>query len=234
MNSMQWMTLLKDDSTDGRLEAIDCFLAEWYGPWAPEFGLPDRDVNQLWPRPARPLAWWYSRYGARPGIITYNHLIGPSDQWSQEPDAPALGSRRSFLAENQGVYVWAYSLDGDDPDVWLCPNEAGGEWKKEGEALSGFLLQLLLWESSGPISTSADWIDAACYDRLREELDRLPLAPWHWPAWKTEFFARDDVIAVGYPTVEGDQTFHVQITAKSPTLVDQLRRLVPIDHWDNP
>ena len=112
-------------------------------------------------------------------------------------------------------------------------NESGGEWIKEGERLSGFLLQVLLFETSGPYYTSADWIDAEIYSRLRDVLGPLPLSPWHWPASNTEFLGRSDRFAIAYPT-EWRDTYFVQIRAQSQEALDELRPLVPEDHWDSP
>lgn len=229
---MEWSKHLSDKSTDSLLESVDQFLAEWYGAWRPEFALElvDGDGGSHLPRP---LLWWYSTHGCRPGVITYNHLAGPDDEWEPQPDAPTLGSRRLFLSENQGVFIWSHSLDGDDPAVYVSLNEKGGEWIEEGERLSGFLLQLLLWEAAGPLSTSADWINAECYQRLTSQFRSLPLAPWHWPEWKTEFFAEDDAIAIGYPAID-PQYHHVRITAHSRRLIDEIRPLIPKENWDNP
>ena len=222
-----WADGLAQMSTDARLSAIERFVTEWYGPQPPAPSV--QTPATPW---ARPLSWWHERYRGRTDLIEDFNLAEPQTEWLPDVGAPPLDNRRAFLLENQGVYIWAYTMGQDDPEVWVTLNESPGRWRKEGERLSGFLLQVLLFEAMGPFYTSADWIDQETYDRLAAALGRLPLAPWRWPDWKTEFLGGSDMFAVGYPT--GDGTYYIQIKARSPEQVEPLRPLVPADHWDSP
>lgn len=63
---------------------------------------------------------------------------------------------RCFYVENQGVYRWAYQPDGPDPVV-VGRSHDEDVWVAERQRLSGFLLQVCLFEAvfSAPYSASA-------------------------------------------------------------------------------
>jgi len=103
-----------------------------------------------------------------------------------------------FYVEDQSVYRWAYQPDEPDPVVvGQYLDEAG--WVAEQQRLSGFLLQVCLFEAvfSAPYSASAAWLPLAELAAVLE-LGRLRplLTPWRWPEHPTLFHAADDAIAV--------------------------------------
>lgn len=103
-----------------------------------------------------------------------------------------------FYVENQGVYRWAYRPGAPDPAV-VGQYHGANDWVQEQQRLSGFLLQVCLFEAvfSAPHSASAAWLPPA---ELAAVLDagglRPVLTPWWWPTHPTRFHASDGAIAV--------------------------------------
>jgi hypothetical protein len=103
-----------------------------------------------------------------------------------------------FYVENQSVYRWAYQPDEPDPVVAGQYLEEDG-WVAEQQRLSGFLLQVCLFEAvfTAPYSASAAWLPPEELAAVLE-LGRLQplLTPWRWPENPTVFHAADAAIAV--------------------------------------
>jgi hypothetical protein len=104
-----------------------------------------------------------------------------------------------FYVENQSVYRWAYQPGEPDPVVVGRYLDEDG-WVAEQQRLSGFLLQVCLFEAvfSAPYSASAAWLPP---EELAAVLTlgglRPLLTPWRWPEHPTLFHAADDAIATG-------------------------------------
>jgi hypothetical protein len=75
-----------------------------------------------------------------PDAMSFNRFV---------PFEPREGDegRVRFLYEDQGVHYWATEPEGDNPRVWYRENEDGGPWIEEPERLTGFLLQVVLFEA---------------------------------------------------------------------------------------
>jgi hypothetical protein len=105
---------------------------------------------------------------------------------------------RCFYVENQGVYRWAYQPGGPDPVVVGQYLDEDG-WVAEQQRLSGFLLQVCLFEAvfSARYSASAAWLPLEELAAVLE-LGRLRSlsTPWRWPEHPTDFHAADAAIAV--------------------------------------
>jgi hypothetical protein len=103
-----------------------------------------------------------------------------------------------FYVENQSVYRWAYQPGEPDPLVVGRYLDEDG-WVAEQQRLSGFLLQVCLFEAvfSAPYRASAAWLPP---EELVAVLTlgglRPLLTPWRWPEHPTLFHAADDPIAV--------------------------------------
>jgi hypothetical protein len=87
-----------------------------------------------------------------------------------------------FYVENQSAYRWAYQPAEHDPVVVGQYLDEGG-WVAEQQRLSGFLLQVCLFEAvfSAPYSASAAWLPPEELAAVLE-LGRLRplLTPWRW------------------------------------------------------
>jgi hypothetical protein len=166
-----------------REAAVGWFLGTWYG------------IPELPPVPNTPqipslLGQLLTLSRSYPGICSQqNRLIPPID----------IGDGLlCFYVENQQVYRWAYRPGETDPVV-LGQEPQTGVWLAEQERLSGFLLQVCLFEAlfSAPYTASAAWLPA---EALAEVLDRGQLqpvlTPWRWPEDPTLFHASDGAIGV--------------------------------------
>jgi len=204
------------------------FLVEWYGKHRPDFGVPVAELIEPMPRALRS---FYTYAGRWPNVFEFNNLFGPDERGADEDD------KLVFCSENQGVCVWATEKEGGDPPVYvrgsieIDPLER--EWHLEGEPVSRFLLQLILFEAAlaAPFGASALAQPRDMVDRLLEPLSLLSLAPWEWPAHGTRFWAGDDIIAVVSPD-PGGRTEEVLIGARTPPAIDYVRGL-PAEIWDS-
>ncbi len=144
-----------------------------------------------------------------------------------------------FYVENQSVYRWAYQPDGPDPVV-VGQSHDGDGWAAERQRLSGFLLQVCLFEAvfSAPYSASAAWLPPEELAAVLE-LGRLRpvLTPWRWPTWPTLFHASDEAIAVtstrhtGAGTVGADVMVAAQRLEPLAYLPDRIRQHA--DRWEH-
>lgn len=176
MNAPRWLTLAEEKAT--REEALRAFFLEWHGMPRVSRTMP-ADV------PA-PLRWLHEHIGAS-GFARQNRLLPPGSL-----DLESEG-KRIFYVENQGVCAWA-TESGDDPPVWIRWEGMGLGWEREEESLSGFVLQIALFETivrTGKLAT----IGESEARTLEASLVRVPLAPWAWPGWPGRFFASEDVLA---------------------------------------
>jgi hypothetical protein len=227
---MVWIEMVEDVSVEGRLAAIDAFLAEWFGPRRKGHGLsppPGRDWNECFPRA---MARWYANHGARTDVFRFNQIARPDDEWDPEPTAPPKRHRRLFMLENQAVYVWAYSLaKADDPVVSICLNEAHGTWMREDERLSAFLLQACIFECVMAGYQGAHFISPDDAARMTDVLPRLPLGAWRFPGYPGTFHAGGGTIGYCYVEHCDKRTFLVQ--SKEGTVIDELKAQTPKGCW---
>jgi hypothetical protein len=94
-----------------------------------------------------------------------------------------------------------------------------GTWV-EGEAtLSGFLIQVYLFEAimTAPYGASASWADQETLDRVTAPLNRVPLGDWSWPAYPSRFHAGKGAFVFACPNGEwpGKPEYSIWIGGKS-------------------
>jgi hypothetical protein len=65
---------------------------------------------------------------------------------------------------------------------------------------------------------AAGWAEESTLARLQKELPPLPLTPWRWPQFPSQFYGREGAFMFACPnlTPEGAQAYSVWIGAKSP------------------
>jgi hypothetical protein len=102
-------------------------------------------------------------------------------------------------------------MSGEDPPVWGCWNEPDEPWIEEEERLTGFLIQLCLFEATiaSPYEASASWLDGAKVKKVLDRFQPLPLGAWRWPGYPTRFCATDDVLAIASPWKEGGFSLYI-------------------------
>jgi hypothetical protein len=203
-------------------------LAVWHGPRRDAFGVPSERLAG--PMPAV-LREFYAFAGRWPAAVRFNELVDP-DALEVDDDGMLM-----FCAENQGVVIWATEPDGDDPPVYVkgsTIDDPAGRlgWRREGEPLSRFLLQLALFEAMqhAPFGGVALAQPREGWSAILAPLSELPLADWNWPAAGTRFWAADDAVAQVIPD-EGVETKEVHVGARTAAAAAYLRGL-PDQIWD--
>jgi hypothetical protein len=201
-------------STLDRIAAMRRFVERWSGT--------DEDAAAL-PAMPSPLAALHRLTRANPRIVCQNQLVAPDRLIDVE-------GRTVFYVENQGVCAWAFeTASGDDPPVWFHINDHRESWQREREPLSGFLIQLAIFESIwiSSFGAAAGSLPIESADQLRARFDPLPLAPWSWGP--TTFYARDGALLTLMEN--GDDAFTVQVAALHPDALTFIDDLVD-DQWD--
>ncbi|MEV6602510.1 hypothetical protein AB0M36_37545 [Actinoplanes sp. NPDC051346] len=113
---------------------------------------------------------------------------------------------------------WAYPAASSAPDPTVSVYGAGPEPIDEHEPLSGFLIQLALFETittMAPYRAGARQLPAAAAARITGSLNQVPLRPLRWPHDPTSFYVGPGIIAMvtaadgGYPQADGTVSVHV-------------------------
>jgi hypothetical protein len=207
-----------------REAAVDWFLRTWHG--IPE--LPPVPVTAQIPSLLGQLLTLSRSY---PTICSrQNRLISPIDVGD---------GLLCFYVENQNVYRWAYRPGETDPVVFGQASQAGA-WFTEQERLSGFLLQVCLFEAlfSAPYTASAAWLPSGAVTELLDRGQLQPvLTPWRWPGDPTVFHASDGAIGVTSQRRRANGAFGFDVTLAARDL-EPLAYLPEIiqehgDHWEH-
>jgi hypothetical protein len=134
-----------------------------------------------------------------------------------------------FYVENHGVYIWATDPVGEDPAVWGRFDAEGKPWNKEEVSLSGFLIQICLFEAifGAPYGASASWVDQVTLDRVTAPLRLLPLGPWRWPADPGRFWACNGAFVFSCPNGPAPEfpAFSIWVGARSETSLAYLKSI---------
>lgn len=212
-----------DAGAGPRMAALRAFVEAWH-----EVTLPAA--------PARPsglemLAMLDDLMRRTPHLVVQNTVLPVEDR------TPIEG-RVIFYMENQGVCEWATEPTGDDPPVWYRECEPGAPWQREAEPLSGFLLQLVIFEAmmGTPYGASAACVEAEVGLALEARMKPLPLGPWIWPpVGPPRFYARDGAL-LRLAALDDERTqFEVWLAAKHPRALDFAEDLAQPDQpgWDH-
>src|SRR5688572_2836062 len=195
---MSLFELLRDPSSG----TAWTFLERWHGAPTRE---PDQILHGGLPEPLRAFAARVRRW---PDAIVQNGF-------ANDPDDMRDGDKRVFFLENQGVYLWATDGAGADPVVWGRFNEPGERWQAEREPLSGFLLQVVVFEAilGSDHGALASGVPLDQLEAMLGPMKRLPLGAWRWPSEPGWFFASDDALAFACPIGRrpGDPSDHFDV-----------------------
>ncbi|HYU15058.1 MAG TPA: hypothetical protein VEL05_03275 [Candidatus Acidoferrum sp.] len=209
--------LTRESGLFERMGALRTFLERWHG-----IRLDRRPSRRAARGLPAPLAELHRLVAGVEGVIAQNLLVEPTLE----------DGRLIFYVENQGVCHWATETTGDDPPVWWRLNEPGEVWQREEEPLSGFLIQLVLFEAMLGASCGAHpgTLDAAAAERLCERMRPLPLGTWLWPGqgMQSRFYAREG--ALMFLAAAGDGWFDGWLAARRPEALTFLEDLVA-DTW---
>lgn len=207
--------LTEDSTSADRIAALQVFVDRWFGS--------GQDDEPLPPMPT-PLAALHRLVRANPKIMVQNALV-PPDRLRD------VDGRTMFYIENQHVYEWAFDADADDPAVWFRMNDHRAHWEREPETLSGFVIQLVLFEAitcAPAFGGSATCLDLAASDRLRDRFRPLPLGLWCWGP--TSFHARDGALLA--MMANGDDEFTAMVAAQHPDALTFITDLVD-EQWES-
>ena len=170
-------------------DSLERFLTRWYGP-------PDGEPVPASAALPRPLREWFevtSRWSTP--LTTQNRV--EREPWTDS-------GKLVFWVENQGVWLWATTPDGDDPPVFDRENEDGSPWLRTGERLSTFLLHVAVFEAvMGAVhGASAGWVPRDRLPEILAPLEPLPMPDWRWPPGAHRLYAADGLLALAGPNLE--------------------------------
>lgn len=200
--------LAPDAGPGPRMAALRAFVAAWH-----DVALPEAPHS---PSGLEMLAMLDEMMRCTPHLVVQNTVL-------PEEERTPVDGRVIFYVENQGVCEWATEPAGDDPPVWYRECEPGAPWQREAEPLSGFLLQLVLFEAmmGAPYGASAACVEAEVGLALEARTTPLPLGPWRWPwPYPSRFYVRSGAILHMAPLDEDRLQFAFWIGARHPRALD--------------
>jgi hypothetical protein len=214
---------------DQRLAVVRQVVEYWHRPLRSNDGCTDEELCGT--NLPMSLRWWFKTAGHRESVISgQNFLQTPGDMKLDDE------GRLLFYVENQGVYLWSTTLEGDDPPVWGCFNETHVPWSKEGMTVSEFLMGACLFQAimDAPFGASMAWAEQGTLDRIAEVIHPLPLVPWRWPLYPSRFYARNGAFMFAAPNSDnqGNMAFSIWIGAKAKEPLAFLKQIVD-DTWEH-
>jgi hypothetical protein len=214
-------------SVHSRLAILRQLAEYWHGPIGLDDGIAEKDLNVK--SIPFPLHWWYRLAGRREGILSWQNRLLTPDQLEFQAEGPLL-----FYVENQGVYVWSATLDGDDPPVLGKFNEDHVAWSPEGMTLSEFLIGACLFEAimHAPFHAALGSADESTFRQLSAELTPLPLVPWRWPSYPSSFFARNGAFMFACRWRKST-AFDIYLGAKTEQALAFSKSVVDENSWDH-
>jgi hypothetical protein len=176
-------------------DVVKQFLVHWHGERQPLYGIPAVQLEGI--AMPSPLRDFYEFAGRWPGLVVENGpilFLDPAQLTQEEGKAV-------FCVENQGVYLWATALQGEDAPVWGRFTGAGEPWVEEEEPLARFLLQVILFLTVflAREGAAVAWLGSDDLERVLRPLRALPVGDWRWPDYPTRFYAGEGVVAVSSP-----------------------------------
>lgn len=131
-------------------------------------------------------------------VVTYNRLLAPNELTSDD-------DRFLFYIESQGTCAWAFDTRSSDPSVWRQDGDRAPDWIAEEERLTGFLLQVCLFESvmAAKYGAWCSWCDPATLKSMIIPWQRISISSWRWPSYPTTFWCVQSALAVVSPNEDG-------------------------------
>jgi hypothetical protein len=164
--------LSRPTTAQDRFRVFQTLAEYWCGAVVPADGIEESELSGV--RIPDVLRWWYLWAGRRRDIIDGdNQSNSPSDLWLED------GDRLVFYVENQGVYLWAVSPDGEDPHVYMRENVPSAPWQREMLRLSEFLITVCLYETAGemPYGETSE-VSAAAFQEISRIVPPVPIPKW--------------------------------------------------------
>ena len=119
--------------------------------------------------------------------------------------------------------------DLEDPRVWYANNEPDAPWIEEPQRLSGFLVQMVLFEAilNARFGTSTLSAPPETMDAILARVAPLGREPWTWGG--ARFYARDGALVM---TMGDEAPADVWLAARSPLALSPFEDLVD-EQWDS-
>jgi hypothetical protein len=179
-------------SRGDRPAALEAALNAYFGP----------ALRPVHPGLPSPLARLFTRF--EPGLLLQNRLVLPDRD------------SRVFYVENQSVNQWSLADPSGDPPVVRDGSVI------ENETLSGFSVQLVLFEASkGGLACSVGG-HAGGQPPLQSFLSEVPLRPWRWPN-KVRFYVAPGIV-VHADALADDETWVFASATTEQQLVELARK----------
>ncbi|MGI5176210.1 hypothetical protein ACQEVZ_07780 [Dactylosporangium sp. CA-152071] len=200
MPKLDWLRLLPHDPVG----ATSAFVTDWYADVGPVCG----------PHPPAAVPMPPALAALHAAIAYRRDLLGRQDSLFA-PHELRLddAGRLLFGAENQGCFVMATELAGDDPPVWFLREDEEPELKPL--PLSQFLLATVLYEATqiGHYTMyGAVWREDK--DRILTGLHRAPLPNREWLDWQSDTYVGRGLIVQLTPNGDTGQTWSVSAGAR--------------------
>jgi hypothetical protein len=227
------LTLLgQKTTTEQRLNIIQATLSHWLGPLPAEEAWLAGDLRRS--RIPETLRSWLTLVGRREEIVSQNNLMVPV--LPPKLGEPENDGKILIFVENQGVYLWATSPEGEDPPVWGRLNEAGQDWAEVSGSLSEFLIGSTLFEFilHAPYGGAASWISEDVVNQIEKVLPILPIRPWAWPGDPSRFYGARGAYMFACPNGECDgvRGYSIWVGSMSAEPVAFLKEVAK-DAWES-
>jgi hypothetical protein len=125
-------------------------------------------------------------------------LVGAFHEFCKQPEE--VDGWVKFCKESDGGHFWAFERNGDNPSVRLSW-EAENITEREDGNLCEFLLQLMVFEFIAGASFKRGRLKMPVQQKemLLQSTTRLPLSPWHYPAYPAIFVEIHQAYGFIYP-----------------------------------
>ncbi|AKU95012.1 hypothetical protein AKJ09_01676 [Labilithrix luteola] len=198
------------------MNAMEVFVERWYAPGTADTANVDASERTEFERLPEPLRRLY-RLAAKRQLFGQNRLVGADDLVVKD-------GKLTFYVENQGVCEWAIDPSEADPPVFVRGNAFGDPWIEEATTLSGFLIQMVIYEAVlcfAPFRATNDGVSASELRKLKRKISSLALPAWAWS--KMQFFGKNGIVGFALPNTD---LFQVELAARERAPFEAIEDLI--------
>jgi hypothetical protein len=210
--------IIPDTNTDARMPALEQFLQRYLGPWRPEFGESENELQSIeMPAPLQRFFRFAGRWPGHNPRTPYANRFCMQDtlcairKKDYAPTLQLMDNLLVFVWENQGVWVATTEPTGADPPVWISENcshrDAVKEWRQLEKPLSHFLVSFVLQE----LMFGSEILGVASGALARFEESGVKVEPvwmegeYAWDIDRPSYFLADDRFLVRPAPNEADR-----------------------------
>jgi hypothetical protein len=204
-------------TAEDRVRAMEIFVERWYAPITAEASKASNPLERTPLELPEPLRRLYG-LAAKRDLFGQNRLVKAEDLAVED-------GKLGFYIENQGVCVWAVDHPaGHDPPVFVRGNAWGDPWVEEAPTLSGFVIQMVIFEAvlcAGHFSARHDGLTASELRKLQRKVAPLVLPPWS--SSKTQFVGKGGIVGFVFPDAD---LFQVELAARDRASFEAIEDLI--------